>query len=183
MARGKKTGGRKRGTPNKATVERALLAERAAVEGKTAGQRLAKEVLEDFMRLFADMAATADRNTEQFEKWARLAIETAKALAPFQSPRYSTVAVAASTITKIEIVGGMSRRDFPELPAEIPLTDESGRPTVIEADPNGDADPDDIAEPTGPAAADIGTTAAPGSRDPTPQCGCDAEAARIPLLS
>jgi hypothetical protein len=80
-----------------------------------------------------------------------LAIEAAKALAPFQSPRYSTVAIGASTVTEIKITGGMSRRDFPELPAEIPLTDESGRPTVIEAEPNGDADPA-IPSP-GPAAA------------------------------
>jgi hypothetical protein len=148
---GERRGGRQKGTRNKATIERALMAARGTAQANATGQRLAKEVLEDFMHLFADMAATADRNTEQFEKWARLTIETAKALAPFQSPRYSTVAVAASTITKIEIVGGMSRRDFPELPAEIPLTDESGRPTVIEAEPNGDADPA-IPSP-GPAAA------------------------------
>jgi hypothetical protein len=150
---GERRGGRQKGARNKATIERALIAERAAAQAKASGKRLAKDLLEDFMHLFADMAATADRNTEKFEKWARLAIETAKALAPFQSPRYSTVAVGATTVQKITIEGGMSRRDFPELPAEIPLTDESGRPTVIEAEPNGEADADDIAEPTGPAAA------------------------------
>jgi hypothetical protein len=74
-----------------------------------------------------------------------------KALAPFQSPRYSTVAVGATTVQKITIVGGSSRRDFPELPDQIPMTDESGRPTVIEAEPNGDAHPA-IPSP-GPAAA------------------------------
>jgi hypothetical protein len=148
---GERRGGRQKGTRNKATIERTLIAERGTAEGKTAGQRLAKEVLEDFMHLFADMAATADRNTEKFEKWARLAIETAKALAPFQSPRFSAVMVGATTVQKITIEGGSTRRDFPELPDDIPLVDEGGRPTVIEAEPNGDADPA-IPSP-GPAAA------------------------------
>ena len=79
--------------------------------------------------------------------------EAAVCAAPYHHARLSAMAVGASVTTRIEVVGGMSRRDFPELPAEIPLTDESGRPTVIEAEPNGDADPDDIAEPTGPGAA------------------------------
>ena len=153
---GEGRGGRQKGTRNKATIECALMAARGTAEANATGQRLAKEVLEDFMRLFADMAATADRNTEQFEKWARLAIETAKALAPFQSPRYSTVAVAASTITKIEIVGGMSDKEFPAVAAELPADLSPGM--IIEADIRGDIDPDDVAEPeptlpAGPAAA------------------------------
>jgi hypothetical protein len=54
-------------------------------------------------------------------------------------------------VQKITIEGGSTRRDFPELPADIPLTDESGRPTVIEAD--AVADPDDAIPSPGPAAA------------------------------
>jgi hypothetical protein len=149
MARGKKTGGRRRGSRNKATIERELRAERALAE-KTAGKRLAKDILDELMHIFAATAASfreAD-DMDKFREWAALAIEAAKALAPFQSPRYSTVAVAASTITKIEIVGGMSDTEFPELPADLPPG------TIIEADPVGPADPDDaVPLPAHPTAA------------------------------
>jgi len=57
MAHGRKTGGRHRGTPNKATTEKALIAARTVADTKVAGKKLAKEVLEDFMLLFAGMAA------------------------------------------------------------------------------------------------------------------------------
>jgi hypothetical protein len=46
----------------------------------------------------------------------------------------SAVVVGATTVQKIIIEGGSTRRDFPELD-NIPLVDESGKPTVIEADP------------------------------------------------
>jgi hypothetical protein len=79
------------------------------------------------------------------------ACEAAQQSAPYHHARLSAVMVGATTVQKITIEGGSTRRDFPELPAEIPLTDESGRPTVIEAEPNGDAH---AAIPSpGPAAA------------------------------
>jgi hypothetical protein len=59
MARGRKTGGRRRGTPNKATIERALIAARTVAGAKLVGKKLAKEVLEDFMLIFAGMAFSA----------------------------------------------------------------------------------------------------------------------------
>jgi hypothetical protein len=64
----------------------------------------------------------------------------------------------------------MSRRDFPGLPAEIPLTDESGRPTVIEAR-MGTPTRTILPSQPGRPLPDIGTRAAPGSRDigPPPQ--------------
>jgi hypothetical protein len=64
MARGRKTGGRKRETPNRATVERALLAERALAEAKTTDTRLAKDMLGDFMRLFAETATRFRKEIE-----------------------------------------------------------------------------------------------------------------------
>jgi hypothetical protein len=47
MARGRKTGGRHRGTPNKATIERALIAARNVADARVAAKKLAKEVPED----------------------------------------------------------------------------------------------------------------------------------------
>jgi hypothetical protein len=157
MARGKKTGGRRPGSRNKATIERALRAERAAADIPLNGRRLATEQLDAYMQIFADTAAHFREagDLDQFREWAALAIEAAKALAPFQSPRYSTVAVAASTITKIEIVGGMSDKEFPAVAAELPADLSPGM--IVEADIRGDIDPDDVAEPeptlpAGPAA-------------------------------
>jgi hypothetical protein len=57
MARGRKTGGRKRGTRNRATVERALIAERTAADAKGAGRKLAVEMLDQYMHIFAETAA------------------------------------------------------------------------------------------------------------------------------
>jgi len=88
---------------------------------------------------------------DQFREWAALAIEAAKALAPYQSPRLTAVAIGAPTVTKIEITGGMSDDEFAVEQTQLPAQILPGM--VIEADPNGDADPDDIAEPTGPTAA------------------------------
>ena len=58
MARGKKTGGRLKGTQNKATIQKAIIAEQVLARADMAGRKLAKEVLDEFMHLFAGMAAT-----------------------------------------------------------------------------------------------------------------------------
>jgi hypothetical protein len=52
---------------------------------------------------------------------------------------------------RIEVVGGMSDDEFAVASASLPSDLSPG--VIVEADPHGDADPDDIAEPTGPAAA------------------------------
>lgn len=105
---GQRRGGRRKGSLNKATVEKALIAEQVIARAEMTGTKLAKEVLGDFMTIFADMAAKhqpidegqpippgREPNIDLFERWARLAVETAKALAPFQSPTFRAVAVAA----------------------------------------------------------------------------------------
>ena len=57
---GERRGGRQEGTPNKATVQKQLvaaqIAERTVADARTMGKKLAKEVLEDFMLHFADIA-------------------------------------------------------------------------------------------------------------------------------
>ena len=153
MARGKKTGGRRKGSLNKRTTERALRAERAAADIQANGRRLATEQLDAYMQIFADTAAHFREagDLDQFREWAALAIEAAKALAPYQSPRLTAVAIGAPTVTKIEVTGGMSDAEFAAERALLPADLSPG--VIVEADPVGPADPDDIAVPTGPTAA------------------------------
>jgi len=101
-ALGRKTGGRRRGTPNKTTVEKALLAALAAAEGT--GKKLAKEVIEDFMLRYAEMAAHVQpappgappnphADEDKFWSWPEAAIDCAVKLAPYQSPTFKAVTV------------------------------------------------------------------------------------------
>ena len=123
-APGERRGGRPKGSRNKATLERleaervekqiqaevakraqnAESARRIAEEARAAGRKLANEVLDEFMQLFAGMAAyyqphptkkTGHEDPAQFKEFARLTVETAKALAPFQSPTYKAIEVRA----------------------------------------------------------------------------------------
>jgi len=100
----KKTGGRKAGVRNKTTQRRIDAAERTILLAKAGGKRLAREVLEDFVELFSAIALThqpalpgAERNPnydeKKFEKFARLAVETATALASYQTPKLKAVLV------------------------------------------------------------------------------------------
>jgi hypothetical protein len=109
--KGERFGGRTKGTPNKATVERQLIAAREAearvAEAHASGRRLGKDVLDEFMHLFAGMAATyqplptgmpipqgRQPDEAQFEKYARLAVHCATKLAPYQSPTFQAIMVA-----------------------------------------------------------------------------------------
>jgi len=100
--------GRKPGIPNKATVERALEAAKQNAEAKANGKKLAKEVLEEFMLLFAGMAAAyqplppgtpvppgREPNEAKFITYAKLATDTAADLAPYQSPTFRAIGVMA----------------------------------------------------------------------------------------
>jgi hypothetical protein len=109
--------GRKKGQKNKATIERELIAARQAEkridEAVNSGRKLGKDVLDDFMQLFAGIAASyqpvapdvwegmteeqkAKRtpNPVEFEKWARLAVHCATKLAPYQSPTFQAIMIA-----------------------------------------------------------------------------------------
>lgn len=151
-----RVGGRAKGTKNKKTLEREaaarLAAERRAMLSKAfeAGsqleaahvekRKLAKDVLRDFMELFAGMAAfhqpwpkdrgkNPNEDRAEFMRFAELAVGTAKDLAPFESPRYSAVMIGATVVNHIEVVGGMPD-DFAMPRLEAPI--EPG--TVITAD-------------------------------------------------
>jgi hypothetical protein len=135
---GERRGGRAKGKKNRATIEREeqarlamerlaeverLRAQEMSVQesaAHTSGIKLAKNVLEDFMRLFAGMAARAQPlppgvvpppgyapNPAEFEKWAFLAVDAAKALAPYQSPRLAAMMVGAAVVNEITVTGGL----------------------------------------------------------------------------
>lgn len=102
---GERRGGRIKGKPNKATIERALIAEIEA----GSGDKLAKERLADYARMFDAMAKfyapVAGKPNKRgkikiisgdvalFERWARLASDTWAKLAPYQSPTLRAITV------------------------------------------------------------------------------------------
>jgi hypothetical protein len=87
--------GRKKGTPNRRTIERKLVS-----EARADGKPLAKEVLEDFM-LFYIQAAYQFRpplpipenweGESKFHSYAEKAGQFARMLAPYQSPTYRSI--------------------------------------------------------------------------------------------
>jgi hypothetical protein len=106
---GERRGGRRKGVPNRTTTEQMEIARLAATQGK-----LGKEVLEEFMVLFKDMALELQpesREAErfaawlksskeaQFHKYASLAVKAAKDLADFQSPKFKAIEVSAPAPT------------------------------------------------------------------------------------
>ena len=102
--KGQRFGGRTKGIPNKKTIEAAEKMRRDLVDAKVSGRKLAKETLDDLVVVFMGMTAAYQpapagqvkpgANEEKFEKWARLAMEAAKALAPYQSPTFRAIVVA-----------------------------------------------------------------------------------------
>lgn len=120
VKKGQRIGGRQRGTPNKRTTER-LEAERIAQQAQAevdkarqANTKLGKDVLEEFMKTFAGMAAhyqplpdgmavPAGRKPDEakFLTYARLAAETAAKLAEFQSPKFKAIQVMTPPPTPV----------------------------------------------------------------------------------
>src|SRR6516162_9900813 len=128
--------GRPKGSRNKRTL--ALLARERMTGGEVPPRNMTEpECLLFKMRWwlgrFFSEQEKQNPDLTLMERCLDKAQEAAVCAAPYHHARLSAMVVGASATTRIEVVGGMSRRDFPELPAEIPLTDESGRPTVIEA--------------------------------------------------
>lgn len=112
VKKGQRPGGRAAGTPNKRTteaLERERIAQQAQAEvdkAKAAKTKLGKDVLEEFMQLFAGMAAShqpwpvlmgknPSENEGKFLTYAKLTVETARDLAAFQSPKFKAIAVFA----------------------------------------------------------------------------------------
>ena len=103
MAKGKKTGGRKKNTPNKATLERQINAAQVIDRARKEGRDLAVTVLERLMNvaegatgltrptakaeIAAGRAANPEGNWDLFGQWFDRTAYCAKELAKFQSPQ------------------------------------------------------------------------------------------------
>jgi hypothetical protein len=94
---GERRGGRAKGTPNKRTTERKLFA-----EARSNGRPLAKEVLEESMLHYLELASQCARpeqghwqreKQKQFFAYRDKADERARWLAPYQSPTYRSITV------------------------------------------------------------------------------------------
>jgi hypothetical protein len=106
-------GGRKKGTPNKATLEKALAAEAELQKAKEEHRPLAKDVLDSLMGTFVNAALPYQptkgqrmqpEQADNYERWARLAMECAKALAPYQSPTFRAIVVAPAPDDQLQRV-------------------------------------------------------------------------------
>lgn len=118
---GERRGGRKAGTPNKATQERLELHARAIAVTQKSGGKLGREVLDELTQIAMGMATQChqeylaaqspapphgarDREVHshaanvcalehRFQKWLEITGVLAKSLAPFQSPTFKAIAV------------------------------------------------------------------------------------------
>jgi hypothetical protein len=97
--------GRKPGIPNRATIERALIAEQVMARATMEAKPLGKEPLDAFMTEFTAMAehyrpalpgqpANPNEDEGRYLKFARLAVDAATRLVPYQSPTFRAVVVA-----------------------------------------------------------------------------------------
>jgi hypothetical protein len=98
--------GRRRGSKNRATIEKAIIVERDLAKTNASGRKLGKEVLDHYMHFFAEIADTeraaaltekpenAREHEARFERFAKYAIDCAQKLAPFQSPTFRAIQIA-----------------------------------------------------------------------------------------
>lgn len=177
-------GGRKKGGKNKNTIEREAQArlenertqrlrdelrrldeERGTdsitteiAAAKTAGVKLAKDVLRDIMQITVGRAAlfqpwpeakgrkNPNEDVPEFYRNLELAIDVAKALVPFESPRLSAVMVGAAIVTEIEVTGGLPDDQDGGLNASIVTIDNSPE-TVSKVSYESQQEPDDQSGP------------------------------------
>lgn len=120
------------GAKNKTTLEREAMARNeienqkrlaaASIADKTLAavpaKKLGKEVLDDLMNLYMGLVAyyqpwppskgaNPKEDLGKFNYYAERASDVAAALAPFQSPKLSAVAIGAAIVNKVEVSGGM----------------------------------------------------------------------------
>jgi hypothetical protein len=99
---GERRGGRAKGTRNKITLKKAVEIEQKA---RVKGVKLGKEILSDLANVFYSTAAAYQpappgrpekpgANAAEFLNYARLAMECAAKLAPYESPTFRSVIVA-----------------------------------------------------------------------------------------
>lgn len=129
MAKGFKSGGRQVGSKNKRTIGAMVRASQRVGAIQREGQKRAVEVLNDLMQTSMSFAATyqqrimaaGPRATRADKEWFFRAMECAgvfaKALAPFQDPRFGTIDVPVAPPAPAEepkvVEGKVIRLDDP----------------------------------------------------------------------
>ncbi len=190
---GERRGGRKKGTPNKATIEREraaalelehqALLKQAEAEAGTAkqdllvamaqGRKLMKEIAFDFAHLFAGMAAfyqptppgaaqpNPNENEPKFNEYARLAVQTAIAAAPFESPKLAAVMLQSGMVTQIEMIGGLPDKEDGGFDASTDANTIDGTAAAAEPSAGGSGHSAAGADQGAGGAADIPSGASP----------------------
>src|SRR6516165_12498323 len=138
MALGKKTGGRKEGTPNKQRRPKRATEEREAAKNAlvntarglldhpqiiTVMRRLGKErmteveemALEEALACREAARAGDVQARDQFYRYLGLALEAAKARAPYESPRLAAVAVQEQREERRKVTGASARERLLEV--------------------------------------------------------------------
>lgn len=151
---GERRGGRVKGIPNRTTIERlekerianqlleAARAETKLEHARGRGNKLAKDVIEDFMNLFAGIATTCqpyppnqpqnpNYDPDRFEKYARMTVEAARELAKYQSPQFRAIVVAPAP----------DKTDNTAKRFTLSIFDGSGRPGIPGSVTNGSNEP------------------------------------------
>jgi hypothetical protein len=89
---GERRGGRKKGSLNKATIERALMAEREVANAHETRLKLAKDHLEELIDFYAQMAIS---EPDEVEKWSKLRMEAASIPKPEAGRRHDPASFRA----------------------------------------------------------------------------------------
>ena len=109
--KGQRFGGRQKGTPNKATVEKQRKAAEAIagelISARAAGRKLAKEHMQDMLPVLVSMVAyyrpavpgmpeNPHGNAKQFERWLVHFMSLCRSLAPYESATFRAVDLRAT---------------------------------------------------------------------------------------
>jgi hypothetical protein len=107
---GERRGGREKGSLNKATIERALMAEREVANANEPRQKLAKDHLEELVDFYAQMSIS---EPDEVEKWSKLRMQAAS----YQSPKLDVVMIQPTSdqdrlaqMTDEELIADLDRR-------------------------------------------------------------------------
>lgn len=133
---GERRGGRAKGTPNKATIDRRLAVLQATGVGDYS-ERLGRVTL---AKMVFEMEVLAEKyhpdrgdepNEELFFKYATMAASIASDLAPYQSPKLASIHTSTSRTNVLERVGITEQEVMDEVMAEI--TESGQLPRAVKA--------------------------------------------------
>jgi hypothetical protein len=132
---GERRGGRQKGTPNKATIDRRLAVLQATGVGDYS-ERLGRVTL---AKMVFEMELQAEKyhpdrgeepNEELFFKYATMAASIASDLAPYQSPKLAAIFTNTEKRSALERVGSIEQEVYDEFMMEIA---EKGVPRQAQA--------------------------------------------------